>query len=363
MAPLPAWAQEAPAAETIAYDAATEATEADNGMTADDVAAAKTKMQKEMDQALALIEKLFDTSDLPPIEPARLTLAQTTTAALVPTGSLEKMIDRMYGRFVNLFMEEMSSKSDLMLSIKTGLESDKIAKLDDATKAKVADMFDPHRKAREDQMMSIIKPLISEVLADMEGPMRSGLARAYARQFSVEQLAEINRFFATPTGAAFAGDSMVLQADPEVMLAVIKAIPPMVNKFIDRGPKIEKQFKDLPKERSLTDLDDKELAKLAKLLKVDVQTLKNHRDIWNSDTEEAVDAAADGAEAAAEAAADVAGDSDFETYYDRTTWSDTDRSRVEKLEEAAEAASTAAYEAEQQAIANARKQAGGDPTT
>jgi hypothetical protein len=35
-------------------------------------------MQKEMDEAIALIEKMFDTSSLPPIEPARLTLAQTT---------------------------------------------------------------------------------------------------------------------------------------------------------------------------------------------------------------------------------------------------------------------------------------------
>jgi hypothetical protein len=28
---------------------------------------------------------------------------------------------------------------------------------------------------------------------------------------------------------------MALQADPEVMVAVIKAVPPLITKFIDRG--------------------------------------------------------------------------------------------------------------------------------
>src|SRR3546814_4034142 len=49
----------------------------------------KAKMQREMDEAIALIEKMFDTSDLPPIDPARLTLAERTTAALIPNRSEE----------------------------------------------------------------------------------------------------------------------------------------------------------------------------------------------------------------------------------------------------------------------------------
>ena len=57
----------------------------------------KAKMQKEMDEAIALVEKMFDTSSLPPIEPARLALAQKTMGALIPAGSLEKLIDNLYG--------------------------------------------------------------------------------------------------------------------------------------------------------------------------------------------------------------------------------------------------------------------------
>lgn len=371
VAPIPVAAQEAPAAEAVAQDAATPA----DAETEAALANAKAKMQKEMDAAIALVEKMFDTSDLPPIEPARLTLAERTTAALIPDGSLEKMMDNLYGKMLRTILEETGGNSDLSLSIKTGVESDRIAALDADTKNAVADLFDPHRKEREDQVMKVIRPLISEALADLEPPMRAGLAKAYARKFSAGQLTELNAFFATPTGQSYAGESLALQADPEVMLAMMKAVPPLVTKFIDRAPTIEGQLKELPKEKGLADLSDTEMNKLAKLMKVDVQTLKDNRDMWSGDGEPAdamigepgdeatwdsADAAADGAEAAvaadaADAAAAAADAAIDDPAYDRGNWSEADRQRVEQLEEAASNASSAAFDAQEEAVANARK--------
>ncbi len=87
-APVPAFAaaQEAPDAEVaaeIAEDAVDDAGEPDE---AEMAAQRRARMQREMDEAIAFVEKIFDTSDLPAIEPARLTLAETTTAALVRNG-------------------------------------------------------------------------------------------------------------------------------------------------------------------------------------------------------------------------------------------------------------------------------------
>ena len=360
--------KEAPVAEVVAVSAPPEAdSETTSEFDSEAYAAeAKAKMQKEMDEAIALIEKMFDTKSLPAIEPARLALAQQTMGALIPAGSLEKMIDNLYGKMFKTIMGEFGGQSDLMLSIKTGVESDQIAKLDEATKGKVADMFDPHRKEREDQITKVIKPLISEVLGDMEPPMREGLAKAYARKFTAAQLTDLNGFLATPTGTLYANEWMALQADPEVMLAVIKAVPPLVTKFIDRAPQIEKDMKDLPKEKQLSDFNDKDLAKLAKLMKVDVKVLKEQRDMWNSDAVDtteavavdaaddyAVDAAADAAEAAADAA--VAVDAVADPAYDRSNWSAADLKRVEDLETAYENASLAAQQAAEEAAANASK--------
>lgn len=376
LAPLAAAAQEAPVAEVVADDAqgdvSSEAYAAD----------AKAKMQKEMDAAIALVEKMFDTSSLPPIEPARLSLAQQSMGTLIPAGSLEKMIDNLYGKMFKTVMAELGGQSDLMLSIKTGVESDKIAALDEATKVKIADIFDPHRKEREDQITKVLKPLISEALTDLERPMRGGMAKAYARKFSAAQLTDLNSFLATPTGSLYASEWMALQADPEVMVAVMKALPPMVTKFMDRGPQIEKDMKELPKEKQLSDFSDKELAALAKLMKVDVSVLKEQRDMWKTDAMEATEAAdavatddfavddaanasaagygdpsAGAYDAAAEAsdAAVMAADAVMDPAYDRNNWSAADVKRVEDLEAAYENASLAAQEAAEEAAANARK--------
>ena len=359
-APAHAAPEEAPVAETFTEEEAQAAGEAAVAAASEQAAASaeaqKAKMQKEMDEAIALIEKMFDTSDLPPIDPARLTLAQQTTAALIPAGSIEKMVDNLYGKMFKTFMGEFGGQSDLLLSIKTGVETEQIAALDEATKGQVADMFDPHRKERDEQITRVIKPLISEALGDMEPPMREGLAKAYARKFTGAQLTDLNSFLATPTGQLYAGEWMALQADPEVMVAVIKAVPPLVTKFIDRAPEIEKDLKELPKEKQLSDFDDKQLGKLAKLMKVDVSVLKEQRDMWNSDSMEATDAVAvDAADdyavdaaadvAAAEAAADAAeAAADAAVAYDRSNWSEADRKRVEELEAAYIEAEAAAVE-------------------
>lgn len=363
LAPLSAHAaapKEAPVAEVVADDAVP----VPPPMTSEAmVADAKAKMQVEMDKAIAMVEKLFGTKDLPPVDPARLALAQKTTAALIPAGGLEKMLDNLYGKMFQTFLDEMGATSDLSLSIKTGVDSETIAALDADTKKAVADVFDPYRKQRDDQMIKIIRPLLSEFLTDLEPSMRDGLAHAYARKLTAAQLTELNAFFATPTGSVYASESMALGADPEVMVTMMKALPPVISKFIDKGPTLEKQFKDVPKEKSLTDMTDADLAKLAKLMKVDVKVLKDQRDMWNG--EDAAMAADDwGSDAAVEAAADAAADAvdaaadgDY-AGYDRSTWTDADREKVEALETAASEANAAAYQAEADAAAAARKKLG-----
>ncbi len=362
LAPLAATAQEAPVAEIVAADEAQTEFSSDAAM-----ADAKAKMQAEIDKAIALIEKIYGIDQLPPVAPAQLALAQQTTGALVPPGSLEKMLDNLYGKLFKGILGEIGGMSDLMLSIKTGVESDKIALLDDASKTAAADLLDPYRQQREDQVMKVIKPLISEALRDLEAPMRNGMAQAYARKFSAAQLNEMNGFFATPAGQAYTSEWMALQADPQVMLAMIKAVPPLVTKFIDRAPTLEKDMKALPKERQLSDLSEAELSKLAKLMKVDVKVLTDQRDMWKTD---AVDAAAgaadysdsvDAAAEAAAAAADAAAEGSNDPAYDPANWSAADRAKYEELQAAADNASFAAVEAEQQAIANARKRLGSAP--
>lgn len=324
--PLPAAAFVVDAPEEVALNEEGDA-QSDPGLDR-----ARAKMQKQMDEAVAFIEKMFDRSDLPPIEPARLMRAETTTAALIPPGSLEKMVDRLYGPMIDMAMAELETPSDTILSMKTGVESEQIAALEGSARAEIVQLLDPRRKEREEKILAVLRPILSEALSDMEAPMRAGLARAYAREYSAAQLDEINAFFATPTGRSFAGETMVLQSDPELILAMVRGLPPMVNKFMDKAPTLEAKFKDIPLPRTLADLDKAEMKRLAKLLNVDVADLEAHRDAKGLDGDDV------------EAAEDM-----LESYapFERENWSEADRARVEELEDAA-------YQAEQNAIANAR---------
>lgn len=343
--------KEAPQAEILATDEPAD-------LSSEQMAAeAKAKMQKEIDEAIALIEKIYGVDQLPAIPPAQLALAKKTTGALVPTGSLEKMMDNLYGKLFRGLLGEFGGVSDLMLSYKTGVESDKIAALDQPTRDKIADIFDPNRKAREEQIMANVKPIMSEVLRDLEAPMRDGMAAAFARKFSADQLTQMNAFFATPAGSAYANEWMALQADPEVMLAIIRSVPPMIDKWVARGPELEGKFKDLPKEKQLADLSDAELTKLAGLLQVDVQTLKDQRDLYKSGEDATYDdAAMEAADAVAEAAdaAAMAAD-DYGPWYERENWSAEDLAKVEAVEAESSAAFAKSMEAQEAAIANARK--------
>ncbi|MBL8649415.1 MAG: DUF2059 domain-containing protein [Sphingopyxis sp.] len=351
--------KEAPVAEVMTADVPVEIPDPAyvDPMSPEGKAAAKAKMQKELDEAIKLVEKIFGTDKLAPVPPAQLALAQQTTGALVPPGSLEKMMDNLYGKLLRGMLGEFGGMSDLMLSYKTGVDNDKIAALDAPTKEKIADLFDPHRKAREEKIMTNIKPIVSEVLRDFEAPMRDGMAKAFARKFSADQLNQMNGFFATPAGSAYAGEWMALQVDPEIILAILRSVPPMADKWIDRAPELEAKFKDdLPKEKQMADLSDAELTTLAGLMKVDVQQLKEQRDLYKSVDDAAMEAG-EAADAAADAAADDTMGGEY-AGYDRSNWSDADREKVEALEAAASQATAAAHQAEAEAAANASKKLG-----
>ena len=66
---------------------------------------------------------------------------------------------------------------------------------------------------------------IAKMSAIIEPRMRDGLARAMARRFDEKQLADINRFFATPTAAKRSPDRHAMWVDPDTMRSMFGACP------------------------------------------------------------------------------------------------------------------------------------------
>jgi hypothetical protein len=332
-------------------------------------------LQSEEDAILAMFSKIFETvENKTPIDPVQLKLAETTAERLMPNGSMKNMMNQMINTYMTPIMNILPEMSSTEIMLKVGIYEGEIENLNDEKRKAITDMLDPTRKERGKQVVEVMTPVLEETMALLEPSMRTGISRAYARKFSAEQLRQINGFFATPTGALYAAESYPLQADPEVMQAMFKAMPKLAETLKKKIPSMEAGMKNLPKERQLSDLNKEEMAKLAKLLDVKVATLEEQRDLMSAgaaaaettDTDVAViDAAIAAGDAAAGAEADEASpyadETGDEPWYQEDNWAKADRAKADaafKKRDKAETASSAAYsvwsEAFEKAVGNAR---------
>ena len=194
-------------------------------------------------------------------------------------------------------------------------------------------------------------PMMAEASKMLEPPMREGIARAYARKFSAAQLAGMNRFFATPTGRAFATESFAVQYDPEVLSATMQAKPVLITRMMGRAADLEARMKALPQERKIGELRARELDSLAKLVSSTPAALQDHAAQLAAIEVEAKltvdDAAREGPEA------EMPGDGN-EAWFDRANWSAEDVAKVEKLTVKSSAISSQQIEAELAAVNRAQ---------
>lgn len=282
-------------------------------------AADAEKTTAQLDQMMAFFNKMFDTSNLGPPDPARLKLAEVTAAKLLPDGVYVKIIDDMMGQILKPIFGMMPGLSDTQISNTTGVTPEALAELSEENKAAAAMLIDPNHKKRGEQILAVFKPMIADAMTIIEPAMRTGLSRAYARKFNAAELATINRFFATPVGASFARESFAVQVDPEVMQATFKAIPAIFKKFMGEGDSFKAKIEQLPKQRQLSDLSEAETDQLAKLLGVSVQSFKDHEAVLATEAAAMVESAA------------VDLESGEEPWYLEENWKPAERKKVQTL--------------------------------
>jgi len=113
--------------------------------------------------------------------------------------------------------------------------------------------------------MKIMRRVIGEELikisAVMEPKLREGLARSIARRFDEKQLRDINLFLATDSGKAFAGQTMRMWIDPDVMRSMVQSMPHLIAAAPGAMMRIEAETAHLPKPKKPEKKEAKEEAK------------------------------------------------------------------------------------------------------
>ncbi len=186
------------------------------------------------------------------IDPVRFKQAEFTANLLFPDGTYARMMDKMIDKMVEGIMGPMM---DLKPSDFAGMLNGKgevdDAKLDAALKTQtigeIAEKEDPHFRERIKIMMKVMYTEMTPVLTEVEPSLRSGIAKSLARRYTLEQLTDFKTFFSTPSGAAYARDSMVMYTDPEVIEASMAAVPKLLEIMPGIMKKVEAATAHLPK--------------------------------------------------------------------------------------------------------------------
>jgi hypothetical protein len=250
------------------------------------------------------------------IDPARLAIAQKTVGKLIPAGTYKRMMkDMMDGMSNGLIQQMMGMDASAMASAMGAKEGADAAK--GKTFGELAAEKDPHFQERMDITMKVMFTEMGSIMNDMEPIVRDALSKIYARKYSVKELSDMNAFFATSSGAAFAGNFMATFTDKEMIDASFGMMPKMMDAMPGIMKKVEAATAHLPP-------------------------------VPKADTGTAAEAAGEMAEAAA--ADPYANETGDEPWYSEENWTPAQRKRITALNAKSEAAGekqTVAYDAYQ----------------
>jgi hypothetical protein len=192
---------------------------------------------------LATMMKMFDTffPPQPAPDPARLVMAHSTALALLPQDSLGKAARDMMGGLYDRMMKIRPSDIPFPKP-----PTAKTSTVDRSMRESLA-AKDPYFAERERLTRAAVEAEFMRVSAIMEPHLRDGIARVVARRFDQRQLADINAFFATPSGKALSSQFLGLWFDPDLMRSSISAMPEMIQLMPGSIERIQAATAHLPK--------------------------------------------------------------------------------------------------------------------
>ena len=239
--------------------------------------------EEELDQmAMAMITgmftEMFQAEPLTAEAEARLPLANSVAASLVPQGVYGDMMGQMVDSFLSPIMKLAEQHGGAMsgddLAVYTGLYEYDVENLSQEQRLELTSMFDPVYETRTKAQFDMIVGAANSVFSALEPGVRDGLAKAYASRFEANELAEMQAFFATPTGAKYASQSLVINTDPQVISGMMQSIPSLIEQLPLLLESIETAEAGLPEPRRYDDLTPAEQRRAAEILGVDQQMLR-----------------------------------------------------------------------------------------
>lgn len=215
-------------------------------------------------EAAAMMQALFKAEPLTAEQRTRLPQAEKLVARIMPPGTMSQVMGGMYDKLLGPIMAKAGEASSGDIARELGVDPDKLA-LEDDEAARLAAILDPAWKERREAEMAAVQRAMTTMMTAMEPGMRRGMAEAYAVSFTAAELADIDRFFATQTGAAYAKKSYALASDPRLVAASLEALPQMMAQMKAMEEEAKAASAKFPPRRAYADLTPAQRSEIAKL--------------------------------------------------------------------------------------------------
>ncbi len=197
---------------------------------------------------------------------ARLPIAMKLVEQMIPPGTYQQLMDKMMAPMMDGIMGGMGQMPMATLLAYSNLDSEEVENLGDTTLSEIMAIVDPAFEERNAIISEATVGMIGRMMTKVEPLYKDGLGRAYASRFDKAELAEIGGFFATSVGSKYAGESILIYADPQVMGAMQQAMPLMFEELPLMMEEMADKTANLPAVRSESDLTAEDRTRLAELL-------------------------------------------------------------------------------------------------
>ncbi|NVE95505.1 DUF2059 domain-containing protein [Altererythrobacter lutimaris] len=224
------------------------------------------------EQVLAEMMAMFQTEPLTPEQEARLPLAGEVIDRMMPPGTLGEVMGQMFDGMLGPLMQRATEPKAADFAGQLGLETWEID-MDEAAITEAATIVDPLRDERNERTAAVFPEIMTEMMNAMEPTMRKVMTEVYAVYFNEAQLNDINAFFATDSGSAFAKSYMTMSSDPRVIGGMMEAMPQMMGAFENMETRLADATADMPEPRGFADLSAAEQARIAELTGYSVEEL------------------------------------------------------------------------------------------
>lgn len=225
---------------------------------------------------LALVAAPLSAAQVPPvpaaaapIDPARLAIATRISRQTLPAGSYAKIFGGMGDQISAMVSDQTMNLSLRDLAAAMNLDAQQTATLGPGTVGEIIAIIDPAFAERQRLTTKAIFDGMASVMAQFEPEMREGMAEAYASRFTAVELTEIERFFATPTGARFAAEAILIANDPAVAKRTQAMTPVMLKEMPALIARATAATAGLPKPRKAEDMTPDQCREIARLIGLD----------------------------------------------------------------------------------------------